>query len=63
MADGYSRASGRTGVASVTHGPALTNTLTVLVEAVRNRSRLLLITGETPWVDRHLQAIDIRGGR
>jgi acetolactate synthase-1/2/3 large subunit len=61
MADGYSRVSGRTGVASVTHGPALTNTLTALVEAVRNRSRLLLITGETPAVQGYMQDIDIRG--
>jgi acetolactate synthase-1/2/3 large subunit len=61
MADGYSRVSGNVGVVSVTHGPALTNTLTALVEATRNRSRLLLITGETPWQDRHLQFIDIRG--
>lgn len=61
MADGYSRVSGKTGVASVTHGPALTNTVTALVEAVRNRSRLLLITGETPWQNGHIQAIDIQG--
>lgn len=61
MADGYARVSGKVGVVSVTHGPALTNTLTALVEATRNRSRLLLMTGETPWLDRHLQYIDIRG--
>jgi acetolactate synthase I/II/III large subunit len=61
MADGYSRVSGNVGVVSVTHGPALTNTLTALVEATRNRSRLLLITGETPWQDGHLQFINIGG--
>jgi thiamine pyrophosphate-dependent acetolactate synthase large subunit-like protein len=47
MADGYGRVTGRIGVASVTHGPGLTNTITALTEATRNRSRLLLITGET----------------
>lgn len=47
MADGYSRASGRVGVASVTHGPALTNTLTALTEAARYRSGMVLLTGST----------------
>ena len=60
MADGYSRVSGGLGVASVTHGPGLTNTLTALTESVRNRSRLLLLTGETRagW-DVSPQVIDI----
>ncbi|WP_283095384.1 thiamine pyrophosphate-binding protein [Nocardioides alcanivorans] len=31
-ANGYARISGELGVASVTHGPALTNTVTALVE-------------------------------
>ncbi len=59
MADGWSRATSGVGVCSVTHGPALTNTLTALVEAVRNHSRVLLITGGTPRVRGHLQSIDI----
>src|SRR6266568_22545 len=59
MADGYHRLSGKIGVASVTHGPALTNTLTAFTEAVRSRSEVLLITGSTPSEGRHLQAIDI----
>src|ERR1700689_2571158 len=41
MADGYSRVSGRLGVASVTHGPGLTNTMTALTEAVRARTPLV----------------------
>lgn len=49
---GYGHASGRLGVATVTHGPALTNTVTALTEASRNRVPLLLIAGDT--------AVDVR---
>ncbi|MEN2742838.1 thiamine pyrophosphate-binding protein, partial [Microbacterium sp. X-17] len=60
-ADGYARTSGRLGVATVTHGPGLTNTVTALVEAVRNRTPLLLVAGDTALVDRHnLQKIPQR---
>jgi thiamine pyrophosphate-dependent acetolactate synthase large subunit-like protein len=48
MADGYSRATGEIGVASVTSGPGFTNALTALTTAVRNGSRLLLVTGQIP---------------
>lgn len=48
MADGYARVSGRVGVASVTQGPGVTNTLTALTEAVRGNTPLLLLAGETP---------------
>jgi acetolactate synthase-1/2/3 large subunit len=51
-ANGYARVSGRLGVACVTHGPALTNTVTGLVEAVKDRTPLLLIAGDTAVVDR-----------
>lgn len=44
---GYAHASGRLGVATVTHGPALTNTVTALTEAARNRVPLLLFAGDT----------------
>lgn len=47
MAQGYASVSGRVGVATVTHGPGLTNTVTSLVEATRARLPLLLITGDT----------------
>ncbi|MDT3396928.1 thiamine pyrophosphate-binding protein [Streptomyces sp. B1866] len=59
MADGYARMSGRTGVASVTHGPAFTNALTPLVEAARSRSRVLLVTGDPPPVPTHFHQFDI----
>ena len=59
MADAYSRMTGKVGVASVTHGPALTNTLTSLVEGVRSRSQVLVITGDTPLESTHFQHVDI----
>lgn len=48
MADGYFRATGRPGVATVTCGPGLTQIGTSLVAAARNRSALVLLTGEWP---------------
>ena len=59
MADAYHRFTGRVGVASVTHGPGLTNTLTSLTEAVRQRSEVVLITGETPPEPTHYQRLDL----
>ena len=60
-ANGYARTSGRLGVATVTHGPALTNTVTALVESVRDRTPLLLIAGDTAIKDReNLQSISQR---
>jgi thiamine pyrophosphate-dependent acetolactate synthase large subunit-like protein len=60
-ATGYSRTTGRLGVAAVTHGPALTNTITALIEAVRARTPLVLVAGDTAVVDRdNLQKIDQR---
>ena len=59
MANGYASTSGRVGVATVTHGPAVTNTITALVEGVRNHSPLVLIAGATPAEDReNLQFAD-----
>ena len=59
MAEGYAKATGRLGVATVTHGPGLTNTFTALIEAARARTPLLLITGDTPRGAReHLQNLD-----
>jgi acetolactate synthase I/II/III large subunit len=51
-ANGYARTSGGLGVATVTHGPALTNTITALVEGVKDHTPLLLIAGDTAVVDR-----------
>ncbi len=59
MANGYAQVSGKVGVATVTHGPGLTNTVTALVEAVRNRSSVVLIAGDTAADDsRNVQNID-----
>jgi acetolactate synthase I/II/III large subunit len=46
MADGYSRATGKPGVATVTLGPGLTNTATPLTAARLSRSKVLLIVGD-----------------
>jgi thiamine pyrophosphate-dependent acetolactate synthase large subunit-like protein len=60
-ANGYARTSGGLGVATVTHGPALTNTVTALVEGVRDRTPVLLVAGDTAAVDReNLQNISQR---
>ncbi|WP_436698430.1 thiamine pyrophosphate-binding protein [Nocardioides sp. BYT-33-1] len=58
-ADGMARTTAGLGAASVTHGPGFTNTLTALTEAVRARSPLLLLTGDTPSVPHHLQRFDL----
>ncbi|WP_183407948.1 thiamine pyrophosphate-binding protein [Nocardioides marmoriginsengisoli] len=60
MADGYARVGSRLGVASVTHGPGATNMLTALVEAVRARTPLIVLTGDTVSRPDHLQALDLR---
>jgi thiamine pyrophosphate-dependent acetolactate synthase large subunit-like protein len=51
MALGYAQVSGRVGVATVTHGPGLTNTLTALVEGVKGNIPLMLVTGDTAEAD------------
>jgi thiamine pyrophosphate-dependent acetolactate synthase large subunit-like protein len=60
MAGGYAAPNDIVGVATVTHGPALTNTVTSLVEVARGRMPVVLITGDTPWERDYLQWIDIR---
>ena len=47
MADGYARATGRVGVASVTQGPGFTNALTALITAQRASSPVVLFAGDT----------------
>lgn len=49
-ADGYARVSGRTGVALITWGPALTNTATALTVALRAGSSLVLVAGDSSGV-------------
>jgi acetolactate synthase-1/2/3 large subunit len=58
-ANGYANTTGRLGVATVTHGPGLTNTMTALVEGVRSRTATLLIAGDTaPSKRDHIQGIN-----
>lgn len=58
-ANAYARATGGVGVATVTHGPALTNTVTALIESVKERTPLVLIAGDTVVSDKeHLQNVD-----
>lgn len=48
MALGYSTvSSGKLGVASVTHGPGLTNALTALVDGVKGSNPFVLLCGDT----------------
>lgn len=58
---GFAQASGRTGVATITHGPALTNVITALVEGVKGCIPLVVLCGDTPPGDlEHLQKVDQR---
>ncbi|WP_333828782.1 thiamine pyrophosphate-binding protein [Pararhodobacter sp.] len=53
---GYAQTTGRTGVATVTHGPGLTNCATALTEAARGGIGLVLLCGDTaPGDAQHLQ--------
>src|SRR5690606_29553533 len=52
MAHGYAVMSGAVGVATVTHGPGLTNTVTALVEATKAGVAMVLVCGDTPTSDR-----------
>lgn len=61
MADGYFRGSGNPGVATVTCGPGLTQIGTSLMAAARNRSALVIVTGEWPGHSpNQLQVMDQR---
>ena len=61
MAAAYAHVSGKTGVATVTHGPALTNCVTALTEASRGHTPMVIFAGDTPLDNpRHLQSIDQR---
>ncbi|MFK5585130.1 thiamine pyrophosphate-binding protein [Serinicoccus sp. LYQ131] len=59
MADGYARMSGAVGYVSVTHGPGVTNALTALTEAVRARTPLVVLVGDTPNKREHNQWLDL----
>ena len=61
MALAYAHVSGKVGVSSVTHGPALTNCITAFTEGVRGPIPMVLLAGDTPVSNpRHLQSIDQR---
>ncbi len=48
MADGYARASGKVGVASLHQGPGFTNSLTGLTEAAKARTPLVVLAADIP---------------
>lgn len=61
MALAYAHVAGKVGVATVTHGPALTNCITALTEGARGHVPMVLLAGDTPVANpRHLQSIDQR---
>jgi len=61
MALAYAHVAGIVGVATVTHGPALTNCITALTEGARGHIPMVLLAGDTPVSSpRHLQSIDQR---
>ncbi|TMV09131.1 thiamine pyrophosphate-binding protein [Ruegeria sediminis] len=61
MALAYAHVGGKVGVATVTHGPALTNCITALTEGARGHVPMVLLAGDTPVANpRHLQSIDQR---
>ncbi|MEP0963890.1 MAG: thiamine pyrophosphate-binding protein [Roseobacter sp.] len=61
MAQAYAHVSGTVGVATITHGPALTNCVTALTEATRSHAPVVVLAGDTPADNpRHLQSIDQR---
>lgn len=51
-ASGFARTSGGLGVATVTHGAGLSNTVTALVESVKDHTPLLLVAGDVAAADR-----------
>lgn len=61
MALAYGRVAGKVGVATVTHGPALTNCVTALTEGARGNVPMVLLAGDTAVSNPHnLQNIDQR---
>lgn len=61
MALAWSHVLDEVGVATVTHGPALTNCVTALAEGARSNTPMVLLAGDTPVINpQHLQSIDQR---
>ncbi|MEU1228908.1 thiamine pyrophosphate-binding protein [Streptomyces sp. NPDC005828] len=48
MADAYFRATGEVAICTTTHGPGVTNTVTALADAAKNRSGVVLLCGDAP---------------
>jgi acetolactate synthase-1/2/3 large subunit len=48
MAEGYAKATGKTGVVLVTSGPGATNTITGIANAYMDSTPLVVITGQVP---------------
>ena len=64
MADGYARATGKTGVCLATSGPGATNLVTGLATAFMDSSPLVAITGQVPRAmigNDAFQEVDITG--
>lgn len=61
MALAYAHVGGKVGIATITHGPALTNCVTALTEGARGNIPMVLLAGDTPVANpRHIQSIDQR---
>jgi acetolactate synthase-1/2/3 large subunit len=59
MAAGYANATDLVGVATVTYGPGLANALGALTSAARERSAVVVLSGDAAYVQRgHTQKID-----
>lgn len=59
MAAGYANTADRVGVATVTYGPGLANTLGALTSAARERSAVVVLSGDAAYAQRgHTQKID-----
>jgi len=52
MALGHGYTSGKVGVATCTHGPGMTNTVSALIEGVKARIPMVLVAGDTDPEDR-----------
>ncbi|MHC5705786.1 thiamine pyrophosphate-binding protein [Streptomyces tirandamycinicus] len=48
MADAYFRSTGDVAVCTTTHGPGITNAVTALADAAKNRSGVVLLCGDAP---------------
>lgn len=59
MASGFARTAGRVGVATMTHGPGVSNAVTALRAAVTDHAAMVAVVADTPADDPfHLQNID-----